>query len=92
MAQWHMAQWHMARGCRVKQKFLVIAISGNCLGILEGSHGSHRATLEPMCLPTMTQAGREHATQCISLVHADMLCTVPQIFTLYDKYIITLVH
>ena len=26
--------------------------------------------------PTMTQAEREHATQCISLVHTDTLCFV----------------
>ena len=31
-----------------------------------------------MCLLTMTQAGRERVTQCISLVHADVLCIAPQ--------------
>ena len=35
------------------------------LGYSKGSRGSHWAAPEPMCLPTMTQAGREHATQCI---------------------------
>ena len=49
-----------------KVKFLFIAICGICLGIFEGSP-------EHMCLPIMTQAGCEHATQCISLVHADAL-------------------
>ena len=24
---------------------------------------------EPMCLPTMTQVGREHTTQCVSMDH-----------------------
>ena len=48
-------------------------------GKLEGSHGSHRAAPEPMCLPIMTQAGHEHATQCISLVHTDVLRFGPQI-------------
>ena len=32
---------------------------------------------EPMCLPTMTQMGREHATQCVRLVHADDLRIAP---------------
>ena len=54
----------------LKTKFLFIAISGICLGIFEGSHGSHRAAPEPMCLPTTTRAGHERATQCIRLVHA----------------------
>ena len=49
-----------------------------CLGIFEGSHGSRRAALEPMCLSTMTQMGREHATQCITLGHADTLRIAPQ--------------
>ena len=62
----------------LKLKFLFIAISGICLGIFQGSHGSHQAAPEPMCWPTMTQAGHEHATQCISLVHADALHIVPQ--------------
>ena len=31
-----------------------------------------------MCLQTMTQAGRGHATQLISLVHADELCIAPR--------------
>ena len=56
-----------------KVKFLFIAISGICFGIFEGFHGSQRAAPEPMCLPTMTQAGREHTTQFISLVHANTL-------------------
>ena len=43
----------------------------------KGSYGSHRAAPEPMCLPTMTQAGREHATQCTRLVHADALRIAP---------------
>ena len=50
-----------------------MAIPGICLGIFQGSHGSHRATPEPLCLLTMTQAGCEHATQCISLVHTNTL-------------------
>ena len=75
-------------GCRVgevrallkqsKVKFLFIAISGIYLGIFEGSHGSYRAAPEHICLPTMTQAGCEHAMQCISLVHADAPCIAPQ--------------
>ena len=63
---------------KLKVKFLFTTISGICLGIFEGSHGSHRAAPEPMCLPTMTQAGSEHATQCMSLVHADALRIAPQ--------------
>ena len=59
-------------------KFLFIAISGIFLGMFEGSYGSHRAAPEPICLSAMTQAGREHATQCIILVHADELCIAPQ--------------
>ena len=43
-------------------KFLCFAIFGICLGIFEGFHGSQRAAPGPMCLPTMTQAGREHTT------------------------------
>ena len=62
----------------VKVKFLFIAISGFFLGIFEGSHGSQRVAPEPMSLPTMTQAEREHTTQCIRLVHADALCIAPQ--------------
>ena len=42
-----------------KVKFLFIAISGICHGIFESFRGSQRAASEPMCLPTMTQAGRE---------------------------------
>ena len=53
-------------------KVLFVAISGICLGIFQG----YRATLDPMCLPTMTQAGREHVIQFISLVYADGLRTV----------------
>ena len=53
-----------------KVKFLFIAISGICLGIFENSHGNHQATPEPMCLPSMRQAGLEHLTQCISLCYA----------------------
>ena len=34
-----------------------------------------------MCLPPMTQAGREHTTQCINLVHTDELHIVPQRLT-----------
>ena len=59
-------------------KFLFIAVSEICLGIFEGFHGSHRAVPEPMCLPIMTQAGREHVTQCISLVYIDALRIMPQ--------------
>ena len=36
-----------------KVNFLFIAISGNYLGIFEGSHGNKRAAPEPTCLPTM---------------------------------------
>ena len=63
-----------------KVKFLFIAISGICLGIFKGSHGSHRAAPEPMCLPTMTQMGHEHSMQCIRLVHTDNkpFCQVEQ--------------
>ena len=31
-----------------------------------------------LCLPTTIQAGRKHATQCTSLVHADVLRIAPQ--------------
>ena len=31
-----------------------------------------------MCLPTMTQAGHEYATQCIRLVHTNALRIAPQ--------------
>ena len=62
---------------KVKVKLLSIAISGICLGIFEGSHCSHRAAPEPMCLPTMTQEQHEHATQCIKLVHANELRIAP---------------
>ena len=44
----------------LKVKFLFIAISGIFLGIFKGTRGNSRAVPEPMCLPTMTQAGREH--------------------------------
>ena len=57
-------------------------MSGICLGIFEGSPGSHRAAPEPMCLPTMTQVGHEHVVQCIRLVHADALRIAPQRQTL----------
>ena len=55
-----------------KVKFLFVAISGICLGIFKGSHGSHRAAPEPMCLPTMTQAGcntRRSALVWYTLTH-----------------------
>ena len=35
---------------KLKLNFLFIAISGICLAIFEGSHGSHRAAPELMCL------------------------------------------
>ena len=38
--------------------FRFIAISGNFLGLFEGSHDSHQAVPEPMCLPTMTSGTR----------------------------------
>ena len=63
----------------IKLKFLFIAIAGVCLGIFKGSHGSHRAAPKPMCLPTMTQAGHEHAIQCIRLVYAEVLRIAPQV-------------
>ena len=58
--------------------FLFITISGICIGTFEGSHDSHRAAPEPMCLPNMTQVGLEHAMQCLKLVHVDVFCIVPQ--------------
>ena len=61
--------------------FTLVAIS-EILGIFEGSHGSHPAVPEPICLPTVTQARHERAVQRIGLVHADELCTVLQ--TTYD--------
>ena len=68
--------------------FLLTAISGICPGIFWGSSGSHRAAPGPMCLPTMTQVGCEHTTQCFSLVHADMLCIAPQRWTMQEyKYV-----
>ena len=57
--------------------FRFIAISGICLGMFKGSHGGHRAAPELMCLPTMTQAGYEHITRYISLIHADALRIAP---------------
>ena len=75
---------------KIKVKFLFIAISGISLGIFEGSHGSHRAQPEPMCLPTMTQAGREHMTQCIRLVHTNVLHIAPQRQTMYVQIWISL--
>ena len=41
-----------------------------------------------MCLPTMTQEGREHAAQlhCIRLVHADSLRIVQQRQTMWSAY------
>ena len=61
-----------------KVNLLFIAISAIFIGKFEGSHGSHRASHEPICLPTVTQAGHEHATQCIRLVHANALRIAPQ--------------
>ena len=45
-----------------KVKLSVIAISGICLGIFKGSHGSHRAVPEPIYLPTTRQVGHKHVT------------------------------
>ena len=67
-------------------KFLFIAISVIFLGIFYGSRGSWRALPEPICLPTMTQAGREHVMQCIRLVQADALCIAPQRQTRLSKH------
>ena len=61
--------------------FLFITISGIFLGIIKGSHGSQRAVPETMCLPTMTQAGREHGTKFIRLIHAYVLRIAPQMQT-----------
>ena len=59
--------------CCTSLKVLFIIIPGICLGIFKVSYGSHHTVPEPMCLPTMTQAGHEHVTQCNSLVHVDAL-------------------
>ena len=40
--------------------------------------------VEPMCLPTMTQAGCKHMTQCVGLVDADALRIAPQRQTLFN--------
>ena len=71
--EWHATILRDVPKCKVK--FLFIVISGICLEIFEGSHTSQRTAPEPMCLPTMAQAGRrrEHTTKCIGLVHTDTL-------------------
>ena len=61
-----------------KVKFIFVVISGIYLGIFEGSHGNHRVVPEPMCLLTVTQAGHEHTTQPICLVHTDVVHIAPQ--------------
>ena len=58
----------------VKVKDLIIAISGICLGILQVPYLSAGTYLSAH----YDTAGHEHVTQCISLVHADALCTVLQ--------------
>ena len=65
---------------KVILKFLFIATSGICLGIIEDSHGSHRAAPEPVCHPTMTQANTRPRAFLffIRLVHANTLRIVPQ--------------
>ena len=40
-----------------------------------------RASPKPMCLSTITQVGRKHKTQSISLVNANVLHTVLQMQT-----------
>ena len=47
------------------------------LGYSKAPVAASQAAPESMCLPTVTQVELEHMTQCISLVHADVLRIAP---------------
>ena len=70
--------WYTFLSKSSKVKFLFVAISGIFLGYSKAPAAADEQRLNLMCLPIMIQTGREHATQCVRLVHDDALRIAPQ--------------